>query len=165
MGNSQGAAPLRPPRADSGDASCRACSDGVETPARAAAAAAAAAAAGAPAAPVYAYQHSGCPLNRKEVGRATWAFLHTMAAYYPVAPSSKQQEEMRTFMHTLGRVYPCGYCADTTSDEMIRNPPRVRRRTNERRRKKEEAGMKNDSLFRAWTLSATLFFFLPSVLK
>lgn len=74
---------------------------------------------------VYGYMHTGCPLNRREVGRATWAFLHTMAAYYPASPTKQQQENMKKFMQTLGRVYPCGYCADTTSDEIIRNPPRT----------------------------------------
>ena len=42
-----------------------------------------------------AYMHSGCPLSRKEVGRAAWAYLHTMAAYYPDKPSVTQQDDMR----------------------------------------------------------------------
>jgi hypothetical protein len=37
-----------------------------------------------------------------------------------LTPVKKQQ--------ALGHVYPCGYCADTTSGEMIVNPPRVRSR-------------------------------------
>ena len=28
---------------------------------------------------------------------------------------------MKRFMLDFGRVYPCGYCADTTSDEMVRS--------------------------------------------
>lgn len=72
--------------------------------------------------------HSGCPLNRREVGRAAWAYLHTTAAYFPDKPSLQQQEDMRKFMLIMARTYPCGYCADTTSDEMVRNPPRVANR-------------------------------------
>ncbi len=140
-------------------AECRACSDR-EAPAApkpvtatTPATTPATAAAPAPAAAAVAYQHSGCPLNRREVGRAAWAFLHTTAAYYPDAPTGEQRDIMRDFMYNMARVYPCGYfscgiffvclcgayppltcavapcraryCADTTSNEMVRNPPRV----------------------------------------
>jgi len=72
-----------------------------------------------------AYAHSGCPLTRNEVGRASWGFLHTLAAYYPDRPSLTQQEEMRHFLVSFSRLYPCGYCADRTIEELERNPPRT----------------------------------------
>eukprot|EP00465_Bigelowiella_longifila_P007552 CAMPEP_0185261746 /NCGR_PEP_ID=MMETSP1359-20130426/10073_1 /TAXON_ID=552665 /ORGANISM="Bigelowiella longifila, Strain CCMP242" /LENGTH=189 /DNA_ID=CAMNT_0027848469 /DNA_START=125 /DNA_END=694 /DNA_ORIENTATION=+ len=74
---------------------------------------------------VYGYMHSGCPLNRKELGRSTWALLHTMAAYYPENPSKIQQQEMEQFMRLAAKLYPCGYCADTTTQEISFNPPRT----------------------------------------
>jgi FAD-linked sulfhydryl oxidase len=72
-----------------------------------------------------AYMHSGCPLNRREVGRATWAYLHTMAAYYPERPSERQQKDMSQFMYTMAEFFPCGYCADKTVEELQKNPPRT----------------------------------------
>jgi FAD-linked sulfhydryl oxidase len=57
--------------------------------------------------------------------RASWAYLHTLAAFYPEVPDEVHAERMRQFMLSYGRFYPCGYCADTTSEEMVRNPPRV----------------------------------------
>ncbi|MES1914254.1 MAG: hypothetical protein MHM6MM_006349 [Cercozoa sp. M6MM] len=70
--------------------------------------------------PILAWQHSQCPLNRDELGRAVWAFLHTSAAYFPREPTEQQATDASTFMRTLSRLYPCGYCGDTTRDEMIR---------------------------------------------
>ncbi len=64
-------------------------------------------------------------MNRRELGRASWAYLHTLAAYYPEAPTKAQQDDMRSFITAYARWYPCGYCADRTRDEMIRNPPKL----------------------------------------
>lgn len=75
--------------------------------------------------PCYAYSHSACPLNRAELGRSAWAYLHTLAAYYPSSPSTAHQNRMKEFFHTFSATYPCGYCADRTNEELIRNPPRV----------------------------------------
>eukprot|EP00049_Salpingoeca_infusionum_P009713 m.165018 g.165018 ORF g.165018 m.165018 type:complete len:190 (-) comp14416_c0_seq2:1112-1681(-) len=75
--------------------------------------------------PVYGYMHTGCPLNRRELGRASWAFLHTMAAYYPERATEKEQEQMLEFMKLYIIKYPCGYCGDTSWQDMMRNPPRL----------------------------------------
>lgn len=40
-------------------------------------------------------QLGGCPPDTPEIGRATWTFLHTMAAYYPEQPSGAQRSLMR----------------------------------------------------------------------
>jgi len=74
---------------------------------------------------VFAYMHSGCPVTRSELGRGSWAFLHTMAAFYPDTPSREQQEEMRQFLYTYVKLYPCNYCSDRSLEEMDSNPPRV----------------------------------------
>jgi hypothetical protein len=50
-------------------------------------------------------------VSKEELGRATWTFLHTLAAQYPEKPSRQQQKDVRTLMDCLTRVYPCGECA------------------------------------------------------
>lgn len=57
--------------------------------------------------------------------RASWAYLHTLAAFYPDKPDEAHAKRMHEFMLSYARFYPCGYCADTTSEEMVRNPPRT----------------------------------------
>ncbi|KJE92627.1 gfer protein [Capsaspora owczarzaki ATCC 30864] len=66
-----------------------------------------------------------CPADSVELGRSTWTFLHTMAAYYPDKPSEKQQSDMSNFLTFFSRVYPCDYCADHMRGEMVTDKPVV----------------------------------------
>jgi hypothetical protein len=72
--------------------------------------------------PCFAYSHSLCPLNRAEVGRAAWGFLHTVAAYYPSHPTVRQQEDMASLLTLYVKLYPCGYCADRSMEHLEREP-------------------------------------------
>ena len=49
-----------------------------------------------------------------------------MAAYYPEQPSVEEQEDMKSFMTTFSKFYPCKDCAEHLrgrydNDEVIRN--------------------------------------------
>ena len=74
---------------------------------------AAAAAAAPPASPSYGASWSGggsggstsstgstTTVSREEVGRATWTFLHTLAAQYPERPTRQQQRDVRNLVGT-----------------------------------------------------------------
>lgn len=52
-----------------------------------------------------------CPLDKDQLGAATWSFLHTMAAVYPEKPEKQQVEDTKRFFGLLGRLYPCEHCA------------------------------------------------------
>ncbi|XP_035209562.1 FAD-linked sulfhydryl oxidase ALR-like isoform X2 [Stegodyphus dumicola] len=66
-----------------------------------------------------------CPLDREELGRSTWAFLHTMAAYFPKKPSASHQSDMKQFLNLFSKFYPCKECADDLQVEISKNPPRT----------------------------------------
>ena len=57
-------------------------------------------------------QPSHCPPDVEVLGRATWTFLHTLAANFPEKPTVQEQQQISSFMGTLGRFYPCWHCAD-----------------------------------------------------
>ena len=70
-----------------------------------------------------------CPVDKEELGRGTWALLHTMAAYYPDNPDALRKVQARRFFDALGDLYPCTHCADDFRVDKARNPPRVESRT------------------------------------
>ncbi|KAJ1981027.1 Flavin-linked sulfhydryl oxidase of the mitochondrial IMS [Dimargaris verticillata] len=69
-----------------------------------------------------------CPPDSEALGRSTWTFLHTMAAYYPNQPTVPQQQGMQIFLRQFAQVYPCGHCASHLRSEMKTDPPRVNSR-------------------------------------
>ncbi|KZP01539.1 FAD-dependent thiol oxidase [Calocera viscosa TUFC12733] len=68
---------------------------------------------------------SHCPADSEQLGRATWTFLHTAAAYYPATPSKEQQKQMLNLLRSLPTLYPCQHCAQHLGVEMQRRPPDV----------------------------------------
>ncbi|KAH9964743.1 ERV/ALR sulfhydryl oxidase domain-containing protein [Russula compacta] len=69
-----------------------------------------------------------CPPDVEALGRATWTFLHTTAAYYPDSPTPTQRAHMLQLLHALPQLYPCSHCADDLGERIKRRPPDVRSR-------------------------------------
>jgi len=69
-----------------------------------------------------------CPLDRNELGRNSWSFLHTIAAYYPSNPTGEQQKDMKQFFNIFSRIYPCDHCAQDMRIDLKEEPPRVENR-------------------------------------
>lgn len=66
-----------------------------------------------------------CPLDKDELGRSTWNFLHTMAAYYPEKPTSEEQTKMKELIKNFSVFYPCDVCAKHLRDDIKKTPPDV----------------------------------------
>ncbi|TPX31482.1 hypothetical protein SmJEL517_g05186 [Synchytrium microbalum] len=66
-----------------------------------------------------------CPPDGPALGRATWTFLHTMAAYYPDSPSQEHRGRTISFLNSFSHLYPCDHCAQHLRKEMEVRPPDV----------------------------------------
>ncbi|CCG81824.1 putative FAD dependent sulfhydryl oxidase Erv1 [Taphrina deformans PYCC 5710] len=67
-----------------------------------------------------AFDPEGCPPDVEALGRATWTFLHTTAANYPVRPTPVQQNDMSAFLRTFSMFYPCWVCAEDFREWMAK---------------------------------------------
>lgn len=52
-----------------------------------------------------------CPPDVEQLGRATWTFLHSLAATYPDVASPADQKQMSSFLSIFSNIYPCWHCA------------------------------------------------------
>ncbi|KAH0533756.1 FAD-linked sulfhydryl oxidase ALR [Cotesia glomerata] len=66
-----------------------------------------------------------CPLDKDELGSATWSFLHTMAAYYPEKPTTQEINDMKTFFNVFSKFYPCAPCREDLQEQLKKRPPEV----------------------------------------
>ncbi|PWZ01705.1 FAD-dependent thiol oxidase [Testicularia cyperi] len=108
--------------AGSGSGSGSAATSGAKAATAGAAAAAASVAAAASSAPSdnAGSRPSECPPDGEELGRSTWTFLHSAAAYFPEDPSAQQQSSMLAMLRALPDLYPCHSCAQALGEEYTR---------------------------------------------
>ncbi|KAH9951172.1 ERV/ALR sulfhydryl oxidase domain-containing protein [Amylocystis lapponica] len=66
-----------------------------------------------------------CPPDVEQLGRATWTFLHTTAAYYPERPTPSQRANMLSLLRSLPVLYPCSHCASHLGTNLHDHPPDV----------------------------------------
>ncbi|XP_075978679.1 evr1_Alr domain-containing protein Alr [Anticarsia gemmatalis] len=66
-----------------------------------------------------------CPLDKDELGRATWGFLHSMASYYPDKPTQAQSDDMARFFNIFAQFYPCEPCAKDLQQDLKKHPPQT----------------------------------------
>ncbi|GMN37857.1 hypothetical protein TIFTF001_007152 [Ficus carica] len=70
-------------------------------------------------------EKSAGPVLKEELGRASWTFLHTLAARYPDKPTRQQKKDVKELMAILSRMYPCKECADHFKLILRENPVQV----------------------------------------
>ena len=68
-----------------------------------------------------------CPPDTAEIGRAAWAVLHGVAAYYPERPTREDREALRGLAHGLARLYPCAECRRHLPSDLAAASPPMRR--------------------------------------
>lgn len=61
-------------------------------------------------------------LSKEELGRHTWALLHTIASSFPSIPSEEERKNAENFLVSLASVYPCKICGKHFK-EMLQNYP------------------------------------------
>lgn len=64
------------------------------------------------------------PPSRAEIGRASWRYVHALAAEYPEAPTQEDREGSLSWMRSFLRLYPCGLCSKEFMEVCGDLPPR-----------------------------------------
>ncbi|KAM3957719.1 evr1_Alr domain-containing protein Alr [Aphomia sociella] len=73
-------------------------------------------------------KRTDCPLDKDDLGRSTWGFLHSMVSYYPQKPTEAQSKDMTRFFNIFAQFYPCEPCALDFQEDIQKNPPQTKSR-------------------------------------
>eukprot|EP00545_Synedropsis_sp_CCMP1620_P010108 CAMPEP_0119004104 /NCGR_PEP_ID=MMETSP1176-20130426/955_1 /TAXON_ID=265551 /ORGANISM="Synedropsis recta cf, Strain CCMP1620" /LENGTH=182 /DNA_ID=CAMNT_0006955777 /DNA_START=74 /DNA_END=622 /DNA_ORIENTATION=+ len=71
---------------------------------------------------------SECPPTSARLGRSSWDLLHSMVAWYPDRPTADDARQMEGFFVTLGRFYPCTWCASDFRENLEAQPIQTKSR-------------------------------------
>lgn len=63
--------------------------------------------------------------RRAELGRGTWALIHTIAAKYPPDATREHQGNLIKFIDLLTKLFPCEECRGHFKELVSKFPPRV----------------------------------------
>lgn len=66
---------------------------------------------------------------KEKLGRASWAYFHTLLARFPDEPTAEQSEKLKQFIKLYAELYPCGECSYHFVKTLKRYPPQVSSRT------------------------------------
>lgn len=69
-----------------------------------------------------------CPPDVNELGRSTWTLLHSIAANYSDKPTTDEQTNLDTFIHSFSKLYPCWFCAKDFQKYIANDKPKVTNR-------------------------------------
>ena len=61
-------------------------------------------------------------LSKEEIGRHTWALLHSIAASFPSVPTEENKKNVENFIHSLSDIYPCKVCASHFKQMLVEFP-------------------------------------------
>jgi len=64
-----------------------------------------------------------CPLDKEDLGRASWSVIHTVAAHIPENPTNNEQKHMTQFIESFAALYPCHVCAPEFQQYVRNYPP------------------------------------------
>ena len=51
-------------------------------------------------------------LTKQEIGRDTWALLHSIAASYPNEPNEEDKKQITNFLNEIANLFPCKICGN-----------------------------------------------------
>ena len=70
------------------------------------------------------------PDAKKELGRASWKYFHTLLARFPENPTEEERKKLKDFVQLYAELYPCGECSYHFQRIIEKYPVQTSSRTN-----------------------------------